>query len=713
MAEKKAKKAPEKAAKTGSYGASDITVLEGLEAVRRRPGMYIGTTGTSGLHHLIWEVFDNSRDEAMGDFANDVEIALLPDNRVRVADNGRGIPVEIHPKTKVSTLETVMTMLHAGGKFGGEGYKVSGGLHGVGVSVVNALSTHLRAEVHRDGGQYVQEYKNGGKPVGKTKKIGTSKLHGTIITFQSDGSIFPDRELNWDTIVSHMRQQAYLVKGLRVSILDLRRARGATAEGKVSPPAGGGKDEEVFYLRELGLDAPSVTFYFEGGLRSLVSFQNHHLETVHKTVFYVEKEQDGVHVEVALQYVDDITSRISAFANNIYNAEGGTHITGFKTALTRTLNSHNGNGSAKGGSSSGGKESDNFTGDDALEGLTAVVSVKLREIQFEGQTKGKLGSVEARGATEAVFGEAFNAFLEEHPEEARAIFGKITLAMKARKAAKAAKDSIMRKGALDGMTLPGKLADCQTKDASESELFIVEGDSAGGTAKMGRDRRIQAVLPLRGKILNIERARIDKMLASEQIRNLVVALGTAIGDIFDVTKLRYHKIIIATDADVDGAHIRTLLLTLFFRHFKPVVDGGFLYIAQPPLFKVRKGKEIHYAYSDEERIKLVGKDLPLEEVDSSELVVDSEEGAKENETNNSKLKTKNLRVSVQRYKGLGEMNSEELWETTMDPARRILLQVGIEDAQEADMVFDMLMGTDVPARKSFIQSHAKEATLDI
>jgi DNA gyrase subunit B len=440
------------------------------------------------LHHLIWEVFDNSRDEAMGDFANDVEIALLPDNRVRVADNGRGIPVEIHPKTKVSTLETVMTMLHAGGKFGGEGYKVSGGLHGVGVSVVNALSTHLRAEVHRDGGQYLQEYKNGGKPAGKTKKIGTSKLHGTIITFQSDGSIFPDRELNWDTIVSHMRQQAYLVKGLRVSILDLRKVE------KVN-------DEEVFYLRELGLDAPSVTFYFEGGLRSLVSFQNHHLETIHKTVFYVEKEQDSVHVEVALQYVDDITSRISAFANNIYNAEGGTHITGFKTALTRTLNAKNANG----------KESDTFTGDDALEGLTAVVSVKLREIQFEGQTKGKLGSVEARGATEAVFGEAFNTVLEEHPEEARAIFGKITLAMKARKAAKAAKDSIMRKGALDGMTLPGKLADCQSKDASESELFIVEGDSAGGTAKMGRDRRIQAVLPLRGKILNIERARADSL----------------------------------------------------------------------------------------------------------------------------------------------------------------------------------------------------------
>jgi DNA gyrase subunit B len=681
MAETKVKKAPEKAAKTGSYGASDITVLEGLEAVRRRPGMYIGTTGTTGLHHLIWEVFDNSRDEAMGGFANDIEIALLPNNRVRVADNGRGIPVEIHPKTKVSTLETVMTMLHAGGKFGGDGYKVSGGLHGVGVSVVNALSIWVRAEVYRDGAKHVQEYKNGGKPIGKTKKVGASKLHGTIITFESDGSIFPDRELNWDTIVSHMRQQAYLVRGLRISVIDLRKVEKIDVD-------------EAFYLRELGVDAPSTTFYFEGGLRSLVAFQNRHQEPIHKNIFYVEKEQDGVAVEVSLQYVDDITARISAFANNIYNAEGGTHITGFKTALTRTLNAKNG----------GGKESDTFTGDDVLEGLTAVVSVKMREVQFEGQTKGKLGSVEARGATEAVFGEAFNAFLEEHPDDARAILGKITLAMKARKAAKAAKDSILRKGALDGMTLPGKLADCQSKSAEESELFIVEGDSAGGTAKMGRDRRIQAILPLRGKILNIERARLDKMLASEQIRNLVVALGTAIGDIFDVSKLRYHKIIIATDADVDGAHIRTLLLTLMYRHFRPVVDGGYLYIAQPPLFKVRKGKEIAYAYSDEERVKLVGKDIPIETETSGE------EAEPEGEETPVK---KTPKISVQRYKGLGEMNSEELWETTMDPARRILKQVAIEDAQEADQIFDMLMGTDVPARKSFIQSHAKEATLDI
>jgi len=691
MATTKAKSAAEKPAKKGSYGASDITVLEGLEAVRRRPGMYIGTTGPSGLHHLIWEVFDNSRDEAMGGFCNDIEIALLPDNFIRVADNGRGIPVEIHPKTKVSTLETVMTVLHAGGKFGGEGYKVSGGLHGVGVSVVNALSAKVLAEVHRDGGRHVQEYKDGGKPVGKTKKVGPSKLNGTIIMFQPDASIFPERELNWDTIVSHMRQQAYLVKGLRISILDLR----LTGQGN----AGKVDTEGAFYLRELGLDSPTMTFYFEGGLRSLVAFQNHHLESVHKTVFYVEKEQDGVQVEVALQYVDDITSRISAFANNIYNGEGGTHITGFKTALTRTLNAKN-----------GGKESESFTGDDVLEGLTAVVSVKMREVQFEGQTKGKLGSVEARGATESVFGEAFTTFLEEHPDEARSILAKIALAMKARKAAKAAKDSILRKGALDGMTLPGKLADCQSKSAEESELFIVEGDSAGGTAKMGRDRRIQAVLPLRGKILNIERARLDKMLASEQIKNLVVALGTAIGDIFDIGKLRYHKIIIATDADVDGAHIRTLLLTLFYRHFRPVIDGGFLYIAQPPLFKIRKGKEVHYAYTDSERIKYAGSDTPVLEESGSDVEGTEVEG--EDSAEPAKQK-KSTRVSVQRYKGLGEMNSDELWETTMDPARRILKQVAIEDAQEADIVFDMLMGTDVPARKSFIQSHAKEATLDI
>jgi DNA gyrase subunit B len=704
MAKKQAKNAIKEAPKTGgsSYKAQDITVLEGLEAVRRRPGMYIGTTGTAGLHHLVWEVFDNSRDEAMGGYANDIEVALLPPStssgqattRVRVADNGRGIPVDIHPKTKVSALETVMTKLHAGGKFGGEGYKVSGGLHGVGVSVVNALSTVLRAEVYRDGGQYMQEYKNGGKPIEKVKKVGASKLQGTIITFEPDPSIFPDRAFNWDTIVSHMRQQAYLVKGLRISILDFRKIDAADLK----------YIDETFYLRDLPagrqgsvIDAPSTTFYFEGGLRSLVAFQNRHQEPIHKNIFYVEKEHEGVQVEVSLQYVDDITSRIMAFANNIYNMEGGMHVTGFKTALTRTLNAQLKNG---------GKESETFTGEDVLEGLTAVVSVKMREVQFEGQTKSKLGSVEARGATETVFSEAFSAFLEEHPDDARSIIGKVALAMKARKAAKAAKDSILRKGALEGMQLPGKLADCQTRNAEEAELFIVEGDSAGGTAKMGRDRRTQAILPLRGKILNIERARLDKMLSSEQIKNLVVALGTAIGDIFDLAKLRYHKIIIATDAYVDGAHIRTLLLTLLYRHFRPIIDGGYIYIAQPPLYKIKKGKEVAYAYTEDEKVKIAGKDTPIE--------TEGETVEEDVELEVEEVKTKKTaRVSVQRYKGLGEMNSEELWETTMDPARRILKQVTVEDAQEADMIFDMLMGTDVPARKSFIQSHAKEATLDI
>ncbi len=675
------------AEKKNSYGADQITVLEGLEAVRRRPGMYIGTTGLSGLHHLIWEVFDNSRDEAMGGHANDIEVALLADGSIRVADNGRGIPVDIHPKTKVSALETVLTVLHAGGKFGGDesGYKVSGGLHGVGVSVVNALSTYVRAEVHRDGGRYEQVYKNGGKPVGKVKKIASSDKRGTIITFLPDPSIFPDRTFSWDTIVSHLRQQAYLVRGLRISVVDFRESKDIDDVG-------------VYYMRELGADAPSVTFYFEGGLKSLVEFQNRHQEPVHKNVFYVEKEQDNVQVEVSLQYVDDITARISAFANNIYNAEGGTHITGFKTALTRTLNNAN-----KGGS---GKDGESFTGDDVLEGLTAVVSVKLPEIQFEGQTKGKLGSVEARSAVEMVFGEAFAAFLEEHPDDARAIIGKAALAMKARKAAKAAKDSVLRKGALEGLSLPGKLADCQVRNPAEAELFIVEGDSAGGSSKMGRDRRTQAVLPLRGKILNVERARIDRMLGSEQIKNLVIALGTAIGDVFDISKLRYHKIIIATDADVDGAHIRTLLLTLLYRHFRAVIDGGFLYIAQPPLYKIKKGKEAFYAYTEEQKTKIAGKDIPLDE--STDMGEEAEEEVEED------AKSKRTpKLSVQRYKGLGEMNPEELWETTMDPAKRVLKQVTVDDAQDADRVFDILMGTDVESRKSFIQSHAKEATIDI
>jgi len=683
--------------KKSSYRADSITVLEGLEPVRKRPGMYIGTTGPDGLHHLVSEIFDNSRDEAMGSFCNDIEVALLPSNRVRVVDNGRGIPVDIHKQTRVSALETIMTTLHAGGKFGGEGYKVSGGLHGVGASVVNALSVYMRAEVHRDGGIYMQEYSKGKKKA-SVKKIGSSKNHGTIITFEPDAEIFKEGvTFDFERVIHHMRQQAYLVKGLKISVIDLREV-----EKKI-------KDTETFYLRDLNIEAPSMTFYFDGGLVSLIRFYNHTQKPIHKNIFYVEKYNENFEgVEVALQYIDDISGRIMPFANNIYQSEGGTHITGFKAALTRTLNSY-------GKKNNLIKEGDNaFTGEDILEGLTAVVSVKLREIQFEGQTKAKLGSVEARGMVENIFGDAFSAFLEENPDDARAIINKVILALRARKAAKAAKDSILRKGALEGMTLPGKLADCQSRSAAESELFIVEGDSAGGTAKTGRDRKTQAILPLRGKILNIERARLDRMLGSEQIKNLVVALGTAIGDTFDLEKLRYHKIIIATDADVDGAHIRTLILTLLYRYFRPIIDEGFIYIAQPPLYKIKKGKEIHYAYSDDEKAKVVGKDVSSENViETDEPIENSENEPEEEESEKSVAKQKTSKISVQRYKGLGEMNAEELWETTMDPKRRILKQVTVEDTQEADRIFDVLMGTDVPSRKSFIQSNAKLATIDI
>lgn len=692
MAKASDDKAKKTAAKGSGYDASSITVLEGLDPVRKRPGMYIGTTGPDGLHHLIWEIFDNSRDEAMGGHADDIEISLLPGNRIRVADNGRGIPVDKHPQTKISALEMIMTTLHAGGKFGGEssGYKVSGGLHGVGASVVNALSTYARAEVHRDGGRHEQEYQIG-KPKSAVKKIGTSDRHGTIISFDADPSIFNEIKYDWNRIVSHVRQQAYLVKGTRISVIDARAL-----------PAF--DETQAFYLRELGLEAPSMTFYFEGGLRSLVSFYNQHQTPVHKNIFYVEKEQDDVAVEIAFQYVDDLSPKLMAFANNIYNPEHGTHVTGFKTALTRTINSY--------GRSAGIlKESEeNFTGEDVLEGITAVVSVKMPEIQFEGQTKAKLGSVEAQGATASVFGEALATFFEENPDDAKAIVNKVLIALKARKAAKAAKDSVLRKGALEGMTLPGKLADCQTKAAEESELFIVEGDSAGGSAKTGRDRRTQAILPLRGKILNIERARLDKMLASEQIKNLVIALGTAIGDVFDIGKLRYHKIIIATDADVDGAHIRTLLLTLFFRHFRAIIDGGFVYIAQPPLYKIKRGKEVLYAYTDEEKFQILGKDADVAE-EASDDVSEEEEG-EEGEEEEVK-KTNSTRVSIQRYKGLGEMNPDELWETTMNPENRVLKRVTVEDAAEADRIFDVLMGTDVASRKSFIQSNAKLANLDV
>lgn len=702
--------AEEKQKKTSKYTAEQISVLEGLEPVRRRPGMYIGTTGPDGFHHLVTEIFDNSRDEAMGGFANDIEVVFLPDNKVRVTDNGRGIPVDIHKQTKVSALETIMTTLHAGGKFGGDGYKVSGGLHGVGASVVNALSSYVSAVVHKDGGVYFQEYCRG-KRKASVKKIGSSKRNGTIITFEPDTEIFGNQTFDFGRVANHMRQQAYLVKNLRISVIDARETK--TDIG-----------DDVFYVREAEPDLPSQTFYFEGGLLSLVRFHNKNQKPIHKNIFYVEKAvKEYETVEIALQYVDEVSCRLTAFANNIHNSEGGTHVTGFKSALTRTLNNY----AKKNGAS--GKEEDNFTGEDVMEGLTAVISIKLREVQFEGQTKAKLGTVEARGMVETIFSESFAYFLEENPEDARAIINKVALALRARKAAKAAKDSVLRKGALEGMTLPGKLADCQSgTSAEESELFIVEGDSAGGTAKSGRDRRTQAVLPLRGKILNIERARLDKMLMSEQIKNLVLALGTAIGDTFDIAKLRYHKVIIATDADVDGAHIRTLILTLLYRFFRPLIDGGYIYIAQPPLYKIKKGKDISYAYNDDEKFAQVGKEFDageiIEENEEGEEEQETEENEKEEEATNEKSgadfkKTKDqkqpkkAKISIQRYKGLGEMNSEELWETTMDPKNRILKRVNIVDAMEADRVFDILMGTDVPARKSFIQSNAKKATIDI
>jgi DNA gyrase subunit B len=686
---------PQKAKSNRQYDAEDIVVLEGLEPVRKRPGMYIGSTGPDGLHHLLVEIFDNARDEAMNGSANEIEVAILPGDIVRVADNGAGIPVAIHSRTRVSALETVMTVLHAGGKFEGKGYQIAGGLHGVGASVVNALSEWLKVEVHREGGRHFQEYARG-KKAANVKKIGSSDKTGTVVTFKPDAQIFSTLEYDWDRVLNHMRGQAYLVKGLRIRLIDARlHGQARKHEGKLAA-------EDVFFLNELPLDLPTYSFYFEGGLLSLVKFHNQSEKPIHKNVFYVEKTIDEMAVEVAFQYVDDIAPREFSFTNNTSTPEGGTHLTGFRTALTRTLNDYaRKNNWLK-------EKDDNFVGDDAREGLTAVVSVKLRNPQFEGQTKAKLGNVEVRGAVESAFGEGLATFLEEHPEEGRAIVNKVLLALRARLAAKAAKDSVLRKGALEGLTLPGKLSDCQTRDAAESELFIVEGDSAGGTTKQGRDRRTQAVLPLRGKILNVERARLDKILAFQDIKSLIIALGTSVADTFDLSKLRYHKIIIATDADVDGAHIRTLLLTLFYRHFRPMIDAGYLYIAQPPLYKIKKGKEIHYAYNEVQKVAALKRLGATEEAVAVESEEETGEGAEAEAT-----KTRGGKAVVQRYKGLGEMNAEELWETTMDPERRVLKQVTIKEAETADKVFTTLMGNEVEPRKIFIQTHAKMANLDV
>jgi DNA gyrase subunit B len=629
------------------YDASAIQVLEGLEAVRRRPGMYIGSTDIRGLHHLIYEIVDNSVDEALAGYCDRIEVTIHRDGSVRVWDDGRGIPVDIHPKVGKSALEVIMTTLHAGGKFGGGGYKVSGGLHGVGASVVNALSEWLEVTVRRDGKIYHQRYERG-VPVTPVEIIGetTPDDHGTETVFLPDRLIFRSLDYQSDVLLQRFREVAYLTSGLTIHFVDERT----------------------------DLD---MTFYFEGGIVSFVRHLNRTKEVLQPQPFYVKREQNGCLVEVAIQYTDGYAESTHAFANNINTIDGGTHVTGFKAALTRAINEY----ARRHGLL---KENDpNLSGEDVREGLTAIISVMLPEPQFEGQTKTKLGNAEVAGIVQSIVYESFTSYLEEHPAIARRIIEKCLTAARAREAARKARELVQRKGVLDTFSLPGKLADCTERDPAKAELYIVEGDSAGGSAKQGRDRRFQAVLPLRGKILNVEKARLDRMLHNEEIRALITALGTGIGDQYDRSKLRYHRVILMTDADVDGAHIRTLLLTFFFRYLEGLIIDGHLYIAQPPLYRLQSGKEVHYVYSDEERDAILNRD-------------------------------DGTTWDIQRYKGLGEMNPEQLWETTMDPARRTLLQVTIEDAVRADETFNMLMGSAVPPRKRFIQAHAREVrNLDI
>ena len=672
--------------KSAEYTAKSIQVLEGLEPVRKRPGMYIGGTSVEGLHHLVWEVVNNSIDEAMAGYCKNVVVELLPENVVKVTDDGRGIPVEKHPQTKKSTLETVMTKLHAGGKFGGDGYKISGGLHGVGVSVVNALSEWTKAEVLRDGKIWTQEYKRG-KPTGQVKASGKSKTTGTIITFSPDPEIFPEIDWNWGKIVDYIRQQAYLTKGVNVKIFDKREVT----------------DEKNLHLEK------RIGFCFDGGIASYIKFLNRGKEVKNFRPFYVEKTVSDVYVEISLQYIEGLKEHLYSFANNIFTTEGGMHITGFRAALTRVLNDY-----GKKSNLIKEKNGGSLTSDDVLEGLTAVVSVKLKNPQFEGQTKTKLGNNDVRGIVSSVMSEGFSEYLEKNPNDAKAIIGKCLISAQARLAAQAAKQAVIRKGALEGMTLPGKLADCSSRDAEKCELYIVEGDSAGGSAKQGRDRNFQAILPLRGKILNVEKARIDKMLTSQEIKNLIIAMGTGVGDQMNIDKMRYHRIIIMTDADVAGSHIRTLLLTFFYRNFEEIIKRGYLYIAAPPLYRIAKGKEAHYAYNEEDR---------------SEIIEDLLKRSKEKQKNAAKSKKKDTQaeeeieisdeekksgVNVQRYKGLGEMNPSQLWETTMDPQNRVMYQVKVEDAAEADKIFEILMGSEVEPRKRFIQAEARSvANLDV
>jgi DNA gyrase subunit B len=632
--------------KAPAYDASTIQVLEGLEAVRRRPGMYIGSTDARGLHHLVREIVDNSVDEALAGYCDTIVTRIDKDGVVTVTDNGRGIPVDKHPKMNTSALEVIMTILHAGGKFGGGGYKVSGGLHGVGASVVNALSEWCRVEVRRNGKIHRQEYRRG-IPTGPVKTVGKTEPteHGTTTTFLADREIFQGGlDYDFDQLIQWFRETAYLTRGLKLTLFDERTDR-------------------------------EMTFYFEGGIVSFVRHLNRNRTVLHDRPFYVLRETPACLVEVAMQYNDSYGESTHTFANNINTVDGGTHLSGFRSALTRTMNDYaKRNGFLK--------PDEALSGEDVREGLTAIISVKLAEPQFEGQTKAKLGNADVAGAVQTVVNEALGAFLEENPQAAKRVIEKCIMASRAREAARKARELVQRKGGLESFSLPGKLADCTERDPAKAELYIVEGDSAGGSAKQGRDRRFQAILPLRGKILNVEKARLDKMLQNNEIRTLLTALGTGVGDQFDPTKLRYHRVVLMTDADVDGSHIRTLLLTFFYRHLEQLILDGHVYIAQPPLYRVKSGKQEQWAYSDAE----------LE----------------------AALKKLGEKAEVQRYKGLGEMNPDQLWDTTMDPTTRTLLQVTIDDSVEADQTFDMLMGSAVPPRKKFIQTHAREVqNLDI